>query len=90
MSTDDDYLDAGYQQCRACGAWNDGGPVCSARCEHILTEQREWDGAHRCAGSDEDEPHPCRCEGGEDACTRCASCHEQAEQEAEDARAALA
>jgi hypothetical protein len=36
--SDADYEDAGYCQCRVCGAWNDGGSICSLACERAYTE----------------------------------------------------
>jgi hypothetical protein len=79
-----------HTHCRICGRYCDGDLCWSPACERAARDEEEWHDAHRCAGSDDGEPHPCRCAGGEDACTRCASCHEQAEQDAEDARAAIA
>jgi hypothetical protein len=71
----------GFRPCLHCGAICDGD-ACSDACLRALAEEARWQDAHPCAASDADDPHPCRCDGGEDACTRCASCLEQEEEAA--------
>ncbi len=38
--SDADYEDAGYCRCLVCGAWNDGGRICSLACERDYEEAK--------------------------------------------------